>query len=153
MQRTPLVEIDGNGRLNTESNSFERGLIFGAAALGHGPTEIGEYLNVPTNTVKTTLQRRSNLDNGVSKPRSGRPNKVSERDKRRIIRIARSDPKITYAQLALEARVQCSRNTLYRTLEEYGLTNWVAKKRPLLSHSEEIGLVFNPRRMDGGGVV
>ena len=29
--------------------------------------------------------------------------------------------------------MQCSRSTLYRTLKDYGLTNWLAKKRPLLT--------------------
>jgi len=50
-----------------------------------------------------------------------------------ILRIVRSNPKITYAVLKLEAGVKVYKSTLYRLLKEEGITNWLAKKRPLLT--------------------
>ena len=45
----------------------------------------------------------------------------------------RINPRLTYTQLGTEAGVLYGRSTLYRTLKNYGLTNWLAKKRPLLT--------------------
>ena len=71
--------------------------------------------------------------NGESKPRSGRPQLLTDRDRRYIIKHARLNPRLTYSQLKSEAGLTCSRTTVYRALKEYGLTNWLAKKRPLLT--------------------
>ena len=101
--------------------------------MGHAPAEIAKTLNVPRTTVIYTLQKHPERNNEKSKSRSGRPGILSNRDRRRIIKLARINPRITYAQLRTEVEVQCSRSTLYRTLKDYGLTNWLAKKRPLLT--------------------
>ena len=107
-------------------------MIIGAQALGHAPAEIAKTLNVPRTTVIYTLQKHPERNNEKSKSRSGRPGIFSDRDRRRTIKFARINPRITYTQLRTEVRMQCSRSTLYRTLKDYGLTNWLAKKRPLL---------------------
>ena len=133
MPRTPLASISGNKPRNTKLNQCQRGMIIGAQALGHAPAEIAKTLNVPRTTVIYTLQKHSERNNEKSKSRSGRPGIFSDRDRRRIIKFARINPRITYAQLRTEAGVQCSRSTLYRTLKDYGITNWLAKKRPLLT--------------------
>ena len=132
MPRTPLASISGNKPRNIELNQCQRGMIIGAQALGHAPAEIAKTSNVPRTTVIYTLQKHSERNNEKSKSRSG-PGIFSDRDRRRIIRLTRINPRITYAQLRTEAGVQCSRSTLYRTLKDYGLTNWLAKKRPLLT--------------------
>ena len=69
----------------------------------------------------------------MTKSRSGRPGVLSDCDRRQIIKYARINPRLTYTQLGTEARVLCGQSTLYRTLENYGFTNWLAKKRPLLT--------------------
>lgn len=132
MPRTPLGPISGNRTDKTELTPHQRGMIVGAKALGHTPTEIGKALNFTKQTVQYTLQKQSERKNGVSKSRSGRPEVLSDRDRRYIIKHARLNPRITYAQLKIEAGVTCSKATLYRTLGLYGITNWLAKKRPLL---------------------
>ena len=110
-------------------------MIIGAQALGHASAEIAKTLNVPRTTLIYTLQKHSERNNGKSKSRSGRPGIFSDRDRRCIIKLARINPRITYAQLRTEVGVQCSRSTLYRTLKDYGLTNWLAKS----------GLYWRPR--------
>ena len=133
MLRTSLTPISGNRPRNTELTPYQRGMIVGAQALGHTPTEIGKTLNFTKSTVQSTIQKYSICNDGVSKSRSGWPEVLSERDRRYIIKHARINPRITYAQIKLEVGLGCSRTTIYRALKLYGLTNWVAKKRPLLT--------------------
>ena len=61
--------------------------------------------------------------NGVSRPRSGRPPLITERDKRHIIRIARVNPRATYPELKEKTGYNFCQSTIYRILQEYGLTN------------------------------
>ena len=133
MPRTPLATISSNRRRNTQLSPYERGLLVGASALGATAVEVEKVSGVPESIVRTTLSRASERHNGETKPRSGRPGRLSIRDQRHIIRIARVQPTITYKNLQKEAGVVCSRSTLYRCLKAYGLTNWLAKKRPLLT--------------------
>ena len=133
MLRAPLAKISGNRPRNHELSPWQRGLIEGATAVGASTTEVGKALNFTKATVQTTLRRAAERSNGVSKSRFGRPGVLSDRDKRYIIRYARLNPRWTYAKLKVEAGLDCSKATLYRTLKSYGLTNWLAKKRPLLT--------------------
>ena len=133
MLRASLTPKSGNRPRNTELTPYQRGMIVGAQALGHIPTEIGKTLNFTKSTVQSSIQKHSIRNDGVSKSRSGRPEGLSERDRRYIIKHARINPRITYAQIKLEVGLGCSRTTIYRALKLYGLTNWVAKNRPLLT--------------------
>ena len=133
MPHAPLTPISGNRPHKSELTPYERGMIVGAQALSHTSAEIGKALNFTKSTVQTTIQRQSGRNNGLSKSRSGRPKVLSDRDRRYIIRHARANPRLTYAQLQLEAVVTCSKDTIYRALRLYGLTNWLDKKRPLLT--------------------
>ena len=127
MLRTSLGTISGNRRHNTELNLCQRGMILGGQALGHKSSEIAKVLNVPRTTVNYTIQKHSERPNGVTKSRSGRPGVLSDRDRRQIIKYARINPRLTYAQFGTEAGVLGGRSTLYWTLKNYGLTNWLAK--------------------------
>ena len=123
MPRSPLTPISGNRLRKSELTPYEHGMIIGAQALGHTPTEIGKALNFTKSTVQTTIKKQSERNNGVSKSRSARPEVLSDRDRRYIIRHARANPRLTYAKLQLEAGVTCSKATIYHTLRLHGLTN------------------------------
>ena len=133
MERTPLATIFDNRIYNTELNSFQRGLIIGAKMMGYGATDIGTALNIPRTTAKTIIEKHIHSNNGVVKSRSGRPHLFADRNRRSLIRLVRKNPTMTYAQISRELDVVCSRKTIYREIKAYGLTNWLAKKRPLLT--------------------
>ena len=133
MLRASLTPISGNRPRNTDLTPYQRGIIVGAQALGYTPTENGKTLNFTKSTVQSTIPKHSIRNDGVSKSRSGRPKVLSESDRRYIIKHTRINPRITYAQIKLEVGLGCSRTTIYRALKLYSLTNWVAKKLPLLT--------------------
>ena len=70
-----------------------------AQASRHTPTEIGKALNF-------TIQRQSERKDSESKSRSGQPDVISDRDRRYIIKHARANPRLTYAQLQLGGTVR-----------------------------------------------
>ena len=133
MLRTPLGPISSNRRRGPELTPYKRGIINGAYRHGCTPTYIVSAENTPLNTVKKTILHASQHPNGITKPRCGRPLATTLGDRRLIIRIARANPRITYEDLKKETLLDISHKTFYRVLKEYGLTNWLAKQRPLLT--------------------
>ena len=133
MLRTPLGPISSNRRRGPELTPYKRGIINGAHKNGCTPKYIAGAENTSLNTVKKTILHASQHPNGVSKPRSGRPPTTTVRDRRIVIRIAWVNPRITYQKLQEESQLDISRSTFYRILREYGLKNWLAKQRPLLT--------------------
>ena len=123
MSRAPLTPIAGNRPHRTELTSFERDMITGAQALKAGPTEIEKTLNFTKSIVLITLKRNSTRKNDVIKFRSGRSDMLSDRDRRYIIKHARLNFRLIYAQLKLESEVFCFKSILYRTLRLYELIN------------------------------
>ncbi len=123
MPRTPLRPISANPRRSKELTPYKRAIIAGAAQYGAPVSEIADTENIPKSTVRYTLNKASQRDNGKSAPRSGRPSKVSEADRRLILRIARKDPSLTYAQLRVASGLELSHDTFYRVLKAAGITN------------------------------
>jgi transposase len=131
---TPLRESNANSRIsNTELSPYLRGIIIGLAHAGQTPTQIQNALSLPESTIRTTIQRDKTRNNGESKPRSGRPVCYSVYDERRILRIVRKEPKITYKELKIQLGIDISNTTLTRILHKYGIAKWRAAKRPFLT--------------------
>jgi len=108
----------------------------GRSSGGASTAEIRKEFSVPESTIRSTISQAPHLNQGVSKPRSGRPKSCSVREQRHIIRTARAKPEITYQELLERTGVNCSKSTVYWILKKYGLTNWLAKKRPLLREED-----------------
>ena len=90
-------------------------------------------LNFIKVTVQITLRRAAERSNDVFKSRFGRSEILFDRDRRYLIRYARLNSRWIYVKLKVEAEIDCSKITLYRTLKSYHLTNWLTKKRSLLT--------------------
>ena len=130
--RTPLGVISGNRRKSKDLTPFQRGKIVGNADTGLSIALIAENYNIAESTVRSTLQLNPQRHLGESKPRSGRPKFADRLIIRNILRVVRVNPKITYDKLRTEIQQRYSNSTLRRILQNAGITNWRAKKRPLL---------------------
>ncbi len=134
MLRTPLGPRDGNARKGKDLTPYQRGIIIGSSKIGGSPAAIAKAYQIPDSTVRTTLARAAQRnDTGASRPRSGRPKAVSDRDERHIIRLVKTLPEINYATIREHVDLNCSRSTIYRVLKDFGITNWLAKDRPKLT--------------------
>jgi len=123
MARTPLAPISGNRTLEKEFNSSERSIVFGASRSGEKPITIARREKLKTSSVATIIRRYLTRPQGVSKARSGRPFKLSDRNKKSIIRVVKGELTIEYGELISQYEFKYSKFTVYRTLKEYGFVN------------------------------
>ena len=65
----------------SELTEFERGIIIGGWLFGHTEREIEAITGHPKSTVHDTIERYSETGAGSSRPRSGRPPILTDRDK------------------------------------------------------------------------
>ncbi|MCJ1237844.1 hypothetical protein MMC14_005831, partial [Varicellaria rhodocarpa] len=73
MNRTPLGPINGNKTHRKELTPFTRGFILGKLTSGVTPPQIEREIHAPRSTIRSVLRASEWLEEGASKPRSGRP--------------------------------------------------------------------------------
>lgn len=127
--------ISGNRRRNQELSKEARSFIAGAKAVGGRSSEIAAQIGCAKRTINRTIQRLDETEKTSSRPRTGAPAKLDNRDEREILRIVRRTPEIKYSELKRQAGVDVHKITLYRLLKEHGITNWIAKRRPKLTEA------------------
>jgi transposase len=132
-QRTPLAPLDLNRIRNKELSPWLRGSIQTWASIGLGTAEIARKTFLTPETVKSTLRLNQQRHEGTTVPRSGRPSKLSRRDRRTLLRYVRKNPKLTYEQILVDLSLPISTKTMQRILKEEGIKKWIAKQRPLLT--------------------
>ena len=99
LKRRVLAELDTNITPRKDLSPFVRGIIVGQALEGRKPARIAKELNIPDSTVRDTIEKTLLRNDGFSKPRSGRPDKYSERFKRRLVLFIRKEPKSSMARI------------------------------------------------------
>jgi transposase len=112
-QREPLRPIDANRGIKKELRPTQRSQISAYKSVGLTNEQIGARIFCAPTTISYTLKQIAQRDDFKSLPRSGRPSALTRQDRRTILRIVRSNPKITYAVLKLEAGVKVHKSTLY----------------------------------------
>ena len=111
MQRAPLTPIDPDRRAGSQLSDNHKFLLYGRALVGQLTRSIAKAEGLNRSTVGTVLQRVRLRGTPATAPRTGRPKKHDARDDRRILRIARAMPKITYTGLKREAGLEFSWST------------------------------------------
>lgn len=90
---------------------------------------------MPISSVQTLIKKWKLRGSVETKPRSGRPTKISATAARKIARDAKKNPQITSAEIQESLKktgVAVSRCTIRRHLNKNGLHGRVARRKPLL---------------------
>ena len=124
---------DGQHTRRRELSPYTRGQIISASDHGDRIAEISRVFSIPESTIRDTIKNAPTRRHGNSASRSGRSPKLSDRDKRRIIRLVREHPFYTYARVISELDLQVAPVTIRRLLQPLGIKKWIAKKRNLLT--------------------
>ena len=87
----------------------------------------------PWSTIKSFLQRATERGHIENLPRSGRPKKLTKRERRHIWRTIKRNRKLIREQLRDECAPDVSLVTIDRYLRKNGMMKWLAKRRPKLT--------------------
>ena len=113
-----------------------RDLIVEKYQSGEGYKKISKALDIPWNTVKTIINKWRKYGTTVTLLRTGRPPKIDERTKRKLVREAAKRPTATLKELQqFLASTGCSLHvtTISRILHMSGLQGRVARRKPFLT--------------------
>ena len=116
-----------------EWSPTSRGKALGLCADGRNSLQdITNIINIPKSTIRSIKTRGT----GISKPRSGRPKKLSPRHIRQIIRYIctnKSTRRVTLTQLKRIFQLNIHENTIRNALQHAGYHHRVARRRPYLN--------------------
>jgi hypothetical protein len=77
-----------------------------------------EHPDIPIGTIKTTLRREKDRANNVSKPRSGRPRKLTEEQRDHVYNRIAADPRVKIRTLIDEIDGAVQKRSIQRILHE-----------------------------------
>jgi len=102
---------------------------------------IGRELHISEDTARKIWTRRNINPSGVSAPRSGRPPKLTSRDRRRIVRYVRSDRtkrREPLADISTDLNLNVHSSTIKRVLKDAGMNHRIERKRPYLTPGQKL---------------
>ena len=123
---------------------------------GDGYKNISKALNIPWSTVKTIIKKWNVYGTIKTLPRSGRPSKLDDQARRRLIREATKRPMATLKELhAFMAKTgHCVHvTTISQALHKSGLYGGVARRKPLLKKAHLESCLRNAKKHSGDSEV
>lgn len=122
----------------SKNTSFEiRQLVIFKHAKNFSVREIADELNLPKSTVYDIIKRFKREDRIESIPQAGQPEKLSDADKRFILRQVSKNPKLSAPKLATELNARNDSNvcaeTVRRLLKQHGYSSRIARCKPFIS--------------------
>lgn len=127
------TEISGNRQRNHEFTPEARAAILAWLSAGKSIKSTAREFNTTPSTVRGIKQRWNDDHTLHKRPRKGRPQILSETEKRYIIRMCKSDRRITWDALVNSTPTSVSRRTIRRTVSTFYKRKWKALRRPKLS--------------------
>lgn len=82
------------------------------------------YPWVSISTIRYTIKKEQERRIGVSKPRSGRPKKLNEEDKKRLLDAIEDNPRVTHEDLLSEVSYKVKKDSIRRLLNCENLRKW-----------------------------
>ena len=122
---------DKMGRKSTETTKSERALIIKLHNQCKSLSEIAKVINRPRSTVHSIIDRFGTTKSHQNKPRSGRPRKVTDRMRRKIMNLVKQNPKMSSKILKDISNIEgvdLSRSTVRNVLHSSGYHSRSARK-------------------------
>jgi hypothetical protein len=82
-----------------------------------------------------TLNHTTTQPQGAAAPKSRRPRLIGPHLTRRITRLVKKDPAVTYQGIKEQLGLTVSNVTIRKVLQEQGISNWRKKRRPALTEA------------------
>lgn len=125
------------GRKGQNTTFEQRQLVIFHHAKGLSYREIADLLNICKSTVYDIVQRFNKEDRIDSVPQKGRPVKLTDREKRKLIRKVKANPRISAPKLTVELYEDTGKmvhpETVRRVLRSEGFNGRIARKKPFIS--------------------
>jgi transposase len=115
------TEISGNRRPKAELLSESRAAILYGLENQGSPTQLAKEFGVSRCTIYKTKKRYEQHQTLVSRPRAGRPHKLSASTKRYIYQMVRRRPSMSWKALVASTPGGVSKSTIQRVLKKYNL--------------------------------
>jgi transposase len=131
--RRALRPISGNKQRRKELTKVLRGEIGGRHDAGQKNVQIASKVKKSPSTIHETLHLRKERKDGASLPRSGRPKKVTDRTRNRIVRYIRQNPFSTYEKIRKDLTIDYSNRLILNVLRQRNIGHWRAQTRCLIS--------------------
>jgi hypothetical protein len=123
-------KIDGKRR---EMSNVEKGMTIAFFVVFGAISTVSHLVGRPWSTVKNFLHRYYKRGTVENLPRTGRPEVLTKRDKRTILRAVRKNRQYTREQVRRIYAPHVSLPTIDRMLRVHNIKKWLAKKRPKLT--------------------
>lgn len=124
-----------------ETSVEERKIILRLHAEGKSLSEIGKIVSKSRYTVRSVINRFKGKKNLDSKPRTGRPRKLNDKEQRCVVKFVKKDPTITSSSIATQLKNQFDKTVTPRTvqnvLREAGYNSRVPRKKPYISKTNQ----------------
>ena len=111
----------------------EKGMIIALCWVYGVYATVSKIVGRPRSTVKSFLERHYIRGTTSNRKRSGRPEKLTKRQKRQILRAVKNDRRCTREEIRKLFCPNVTHSTLDRLLQKHNIRKWLAKKRPLLT--------------------
>ena len=111
-------------------DDITKGKVIGMREAGLKFDQIAEKLELPSGTVKTIYYRH---EEGEPGKKMGRPEKLENHQKKKIIKITEANPFMSYEAIKVKAGVECDRRTVNRIANNDGIKNHNLNNKGALS--------------------
>lgn len=134
-----LQKLVRMGRKTKNTSFDQRQLVIFHREKGKSYREISAMLRISKSTVAEII-RRFNIENRIeSIPQTGRPAALNDREKRRLVRKIKENPRLSAPRLASELLEERGKKvhpeTIRRTLRQHGYNGRVARRKPFINEA------------------
>ena len=114
-------------------SSVKKNRLIGAVLGGQSVARAARLFDIKDSTARSIMKKYYETGDAENRPRSGRPPKLTEYDRRHIIRTAKKERRTPFAEIGNQLGLRVGETTIRRVLNAVGFHRRVARKVPFLS--------------------